>query len=91
MGVARADRTGTAVWIIANGGRIAFAELATHAWGPAVARFSIAHEITDADAWRAGFVLMALVMVLTRLATTAFAARGHRQLTASDAPTPATA
>jgi hypothetical protein len=89
--VARAGVAFAAVWVIAIGGRIAFAELATHSWGPAVARFSVAHQITGADAWRTAFVLMALVMVLTRVAATAFAARGHRELTAADAPTPATA
>jgi hypothetical protein len=98
----RADGTGrvvvsagaafAAIWILAIGGRIAFAELATHAWGPAVARFSMAHQITGADAWRAAFVLMALVMVLTRVAATAVAAsRSPRTQLAADAAAPATA
>jgi hypothetical protein len=60
-----------AVWIIAIGGRIAFAELATSSWGPAVARFSMAHQITGADAWRTTFVLMAVCMVLGRVLSTA--------------------
>jgi hypothetical protein len=59
-----------AIWVAAIGGRIAFAELATHAWAPAVARFSIAHQITGADAWRTTFVLMAVAMVLGRVAST---------------------
>jgi hypothetical protein len=73
--LARAGIAFAAVWVIAIGGRIAFAELATHSWGPEVARFSVAHQITGADAWRAAFVLMALAMVLTRVAATAIAAR----------------
>jgi hypothetical protein len=90
--LARAGVAFAAVWVVAIGGRIAFAELATHAWGPAVARFSIAHQITGADAWRASFVLMALVMVLTRVAATAVvAARHDRTRPASGAPAPATA
>jgi hypothetical protein len=76
--VARAGVAFAAVWVVAIGGRIAFAELATHSWGPAVARFSVAHEITGADAWRAAFVLMALAMVVTRVATTAVRARRCR-------------
>jgi hypothetical protein len=90
--LARAGVAFAAVWVIAIGGRIAFAELATHSWGPAVARFSIAHQITGADAWRAAFVLMALVMVLTRVAATAVAAaRSRRPRLSADAPAAATA
>jgi hypothetical protein len=90
--LARAGAAFAAVWVVAIGGRIAFAELATHAWGPAVARFSMAHQITGADAWRAAFVLMALVMVLTRVAATAVAAsRSPRTQLAADAAAPATA
>ena len=84
-------RIAFAEWANGPGGRIAFAELATHAWGPAVARFSMAHQITGADAWRAAFVLMALVMVLTRVVATAFAARQLGTRPVSDAPAPATA
>ena len=90
--LARAGAAFAAVWVIAIGGRIAFAELATHSWGPAVARFSIAHQITGPEAWRAAFVLMALVMVLTRVAATAVqAASRNRTRPASGAPVPATA
>jgi hypothetical protein len=90
--VARAGAAFAAVWVIAIGGRIAFAELATHSWGPAVGRFSIAHQITGADAWRAAFVLMALSMVLTRVAATALgAARSNRTHMAADVTAPAAA
>ena len=90
--LASAGTAFAAVWVVAIGGRMAFAELATHAWGPAVARFSMAHQITGADAWRAAFVLMALVMVLTRVAATAVtAARGRRTHLSADAPAAPTA
>ena len=90
--LARAGVAFAAVWVVAIGGRIAFAELATHGWGPAVARFSVAHQITGADAWRAAFVLMALVMVLTRVAATAIVAtRYDHTRPASGTPAPATA
>ncbi len=88
--LARAGTAFAAVWVLAIGGRIAFAELATHSWGPAVARFSIAHQITGADAWRAAFVLMALVMVLTRITALALAAARAPRPT-SPALDPATA
>jgi hypothetical protein len=41
-----------------------------------VGRFSTEHSITGADAWTAAFVLMALAMVVARLASTAVRARG---------------
>jgi hypothetical protein len=66
----RAGLCFAAIWVAAIGGRIAFAELATHAWGPAVARLSMAHQITGADAWRITYVLMSVAMVLGRVAST---------------------
>jgi hypothetical protein len=68
-----------AIWIAAIGGRIVFAELATHAWGPAVGRFSMAHAITGADAWRTCFVLMAVCMVAARILSTAVLVRRARR------------
>jgi hypothetical protein len=57
------------VWLVVIGGRIAFAEAATHtSFGQTVGSFSRAEMITGSDAWRAMFVLMALAMVLTRIA-----------------------
>ncbi|MGY2894460.1 hypothetical protein [Deinococcus sp. UYEF24] len=61
------------VWVAALGLRVAFAELATYnpavqAW---VVDFSIQNQITGPEAWRAAFVLMALVMVVTRIALVA--------------------
>ncbi|WP_344982744.1 hypothetical protein [Deinococcus rubellus] len=62
-----------AVWVAAIGLRVAFAELATYnptvqQW---VVNFSIHNQITGPEAWRAALVLMALVMVVTRIALVA--------------------
>jgi hypothetical protein len=60
-----------AVWVVAIGGRVVFAEWATHDGARTVGEFSMRHQLTGADAWTAAFVLMALAMVLTRAAATA--------------------
>jgi hypothetical protein len=64
-----------ALWIAVIGGRIAFAYSATGWASRSVGEFSMAQQITGADAWTAAFVLMALAMVLTRVAVTAARAR----------------
>ena len=63
------------LWIAVIGGRIAFAYSATGWASRSVGEFSIAQQITGAAAWTAAFVLMALAMVLTRVAVTAAHAR----------------
>jgi hypothetical protein len=60
-----------AVWVATIGGRMVFAQWATHGGARTVGEFSMHHEITGADAWTAAFVLMALTMVATRLVVTA--------------------
>jgi membrane associated rhomboid family serine protease len=66
--VARTGVMYAVVWLIVIGGRIAFAETATHTgFGQTVGSFSRAEMITGSGAWRAMFVLMALAMVLTRV------------------------
>lgn len=87
----RAGAAFAAVWVVAIGGRIAFAELATHAWGPAVARFSIEHQITGADAWRTMFVLMAVSMVAARVASTGVLVARVRRADAEPAARPVSA
>lgn len=68
-----------ALWVLVVGGRVAFAEWATHGGSRAVAEFSIRHQITGADAWTSAFVLMALAMVVARYAVTGAAVlRGQR-------------
>ena len=56
------------MWVAGVGARMAFAFAATHGAGPAIGRFSIAHQITGSGAWVAALVMMALADVLTRLA-----------------------
>jgi hypothetical protein len=66
--VARTGAAYAVVWLIVIGGRIIFAEAATHtSFGHTVASFSRSESITGSGAWRAMFVLMALAMVLTRV------------------------
>lgn len=67
--VARTSIFYAVVWLVVIGGRIAFAEAATHtSFGQTVGSFSRAESISGSGAWRTMFVLMALTMVLTRLA-----------------------
>lgn len=63
------------LWIAVIGGRIAFAYSATGWASRSVGEFSKAQQVTGAAAWTAAFVLMALAMVLTRVAVTAAHAR----------------
>ena len=58
-----------------------FAYGADHWFGTSIARFSVAHQITGADAWTAAFVLMALAVVRTRVAVTAAVATRTRRPT----------
>ena len=63
----RAGWLAAGLWITAVGARMAFAIAASNGAGPAITRFSIAHQITGSAAWVAALVLMALADVLTRL------------------------
>jgi hypothetical protein len=73
-----AGRPYAALWTLVIGGRMLFAYGADHWFSTGIGRFSYEHRITGADAWTAAFVLMALAMVLTRVAVTAVAARARR-------------
>lgn len=73
--VATAGLGYAALWVVAIGGRIAFAEWATGPGARAVGMFSRDHAITGADAWTAAFVTMALAMVLSRTASLAVRSR----------------
>jgi hypothetical protein len=70
------------LWVAVIGGRVAFAEWATHSGARAVGEFSMRHQIDGAAAWTAAFVLMAQAMVLGRTVSTALVVR--RAPTASE-------
>ncbi|MFJ3906308.1 hypothetical protein [Streptomyces sp. NPDC090025] len=58
------------LWIVGMGARMGFQIWVEHAGGADdVARFSLAHHITTSQAWVTAFVLMALVEVVSRVAT----------------------
>jgi hypothetical protein len=67
--LARAGVAAAILWIAGIGSRTAFALCSSHGGGAAIERFSIAHDITSAQAWVAALVLMALAEVIARLAT----------------------
>lgn len=68
--VARAGAAYALLWIAVIGGRCAFAYGADHWFPRAIGEFSMRHQITGAGAWTAAFVLMALAMVVARVAGT---------------------
>ena len=82
----RAGALAAFMWVGGVGARMGFAVAASNGAGPAIARFSVAHQITGSAAWVAALVLMALADVLTRLAVVWL--RGRR-LAAGPAPAPA--
>nr|BFE60370.1 hypothetical protein GCM10020063_048960 [Dactylosporangium thailandense] len=69
--VMRAGAAYAALWIAVIGGRVLFAYGAEYWFPAAIGRFSMTHEISGAAAWTAAFVLMALVMVVVRVAASA--------------------
>ncbi|MER7282254.1 hypothetical protein ABT369_48275 [Dactylosporangium sp. NPDC000244] len=69
--VMRAGAAYAALWIAVIGGRVLFAYGAEHWFPAAIGRFSMTHEISGAAAWTAASVLMALVMVVVRVAASA--------------------
>ena len=68
--VMRAGVAYAALWIAVIVGRCVFAYGADHWFGREIGEFSMTHQITGADAWTAAFVLMALSMVVVRVAAT---------------------
>jgi hypothetical protein len=65
----RAGVAAALLWIVGIGSRTAFALYSSHGGEAAVARFSIAHDITSSAAWVAALVMMALAEVIARLVT----------------------
>ncbi len=55
------------LWVVGMGGRMAFAIWASHGGESALARFSLAHDITGENTWTAALVLMALGEVICRV------------------------
>jgi hypothetical protein len=84
--VATAGPAYATVWVVVIGGRMVFAYGADHWYPDTIARFSVSHQITGADAWTAAFVLMALTMVLSRVTVTALTAARVRTAPATAAP-----
>jgi hypothetical protein len=86
----RAGWLAAGMWVGGVGARMAFAVAAANGAGPAIARFSIAHQITGSAAWVAALIMMALADVLTRLAVIYL--RGRRlaaEATVARQPVPA--
>jgi hypothetical protein len=90
MPVAKAGVVAAGLWILGVGARFAFQLYATHGGQPAIARFSLAHDITSSEAWTAALVLMALCEVVTRVGILAWRGYAVRQTSASVAGEPAT-
>ena len=84
--VMRAGAAYAALWIAVIGGRCVFDYGAGHWFPRAIGEFSMTHQITGAHAWTAASILMALAMVVVRVAATgvATAIAAHRA-----APAPA--
>ncbi len=83
VALARAGWQAGILWVAGIGSRMAFAIASSHGAGPAIARFSVTHQITSSDAWVAALVMMALAEVTARLAVLRL--RAHR-LPAAAAP-----
>jgi hypothetical protein len=69
VALARAGVVAAILWIVGIGARMGFALYSSHGGGPAIARFSVAHDITSSAAWVAALVMMALAEVIARLVT----------------------
>jgi hypothetical protein len=63
----RAGALSVIAWVLGTGFRFGFAYYAYHSGGPAVAKFSVNHDITGANIWTTALVLMAFGQVLARL------------------------
>jgi FtsH-binding integral membrane protein len=63
----RATVLSVVAWVAGMGFRFWFAFYAYHGGGPAVASFSLRHDISGADIWTTALVLMAFGQVLARL------------------------
>ncbi|HEV2362500.1 MAG TPA: hypothetical protein VGS21_12425 [Acidimicrobiales bacterium] len=64
--IAKAGLAAAALWVVGIGSRVGFSLFVQHGGAASVARFSAANHITSAHAWGAGFVLMAILEVVSR-------------------------
>jgi hypothetical protein len=81
----RAGIVSVIAWVVGMGFRFWFAYYAYHGGGPAVASFSVRHDITGAHIWTTALVLMAFGQVLARLGVLQIRRfRAHRPLTRTD-------
>ncbi|MFD7078774.1 MULTISPECIES: hypothetical protein [unclassified Streptomyces] len=85
----KAGAVSAVLWVVGMGARLGFQVWVDHGGAADVARFSLEHRITGAQAWVAALVLMALTEVVTRLATIFLrsrpSARGLRSAAAAHA------
>jgi hypothetical protein len=77
VALSRAGVAAAILWVAGIGARMGFALYSSHGGGPAIARFSVAHDITSSAAWVAALVIMALAEVIAR--TTTLRVRALRQ------------
>jgi len=63
----RAGALSVIAWVLGMGFRFGFAYYAYHGGGPAIARFSVRHDITGANTWTTALFLMAAGQVIARL------------------------
>ena len=71
----KAGAIAAALWVIGMGARMGFQLWSEHGGAASIARFSVTHHITSAQAWVAAFVLMAVTEVVTRMGTIVY--RGY--------------
>jgi hypothetical protein len=91
--LARAGVVSVLAWIIGMGLRFGFEYYAYHSGAAAVARYSVAHDITGARIWTTAFVLMAFGQVVARVGLLQYRrirlagqATSHLALRATQAP-----
>ena len=79
----KAGPAAAALWIASMGARLGFIIWITHSSGEAaLARFSVAHQITGADVWQTALVLLALSEVVVRIGVIVVRALRKRAATA---------
>jgi hypothetical protein len=66
--IAKAGVVAAALWIVGVGSRLAFEIAVTHGGMGAIGRFSASHDITSAQAWVTGLILMSIAEVGSRTA-----------------------